>query len=211
MRLPPITPHVQATLEDFERLAQEVNRRHNLYSEVSTREFWQRHILHSFALASRSFPAGSRVIDWGTGGGIPGIPLAILFPDVHFVLVDAVGKKIRAVEMMTRRMHLANVEAWYGRAETWPGETDYSVSRATAPLHTLWAWHRRTASTSTAKSSEEVWGTGLLCLKGGDLRGEVAALQSAYPEVIVNMQPLGPLLKEPYFEQKSLVHVSTSL
>ena len=143
---PPLSTDQEQKLRMLASLAQAFNTKINLYSEASTHEFWRRHILHSLTLACKSFPTGSRVADWGTGGGMPGLPLAILFPDVEFILIDAVQKKVRAVQTMARRLELGNVTAWHGRAEAFEGEVTHSVSRATAPLSTLWEWHQRAAT-----------------------------------------------------------------
>ena len=195
-------------LRHFRELAQHFNARLNLYSPASAEAFWQRHIVHSLALAERAFPAGSAVVDWGTGGGLPGIPLAILFPEVHFTLVDSVGKKVRAVQTMARRLGLGNVTAWNGRAEAWEGRAHYSVSRATSPLVVLWAWHERVAVPLDVASDERFWTPGLLCLKGGDIEPEIADLLERYPDLHVERTALEPLLHDAYFRAKELISVS---
>lgn len=193
-------------LSQFQELAQHFNRRLNLYSPTSAEDFWQRHIVHSLALTPRSFPAGSRVVDWGTGGGLPGIPLAVAFPGVHFTLVDSVGKKVRAVQTMARRLELDNVETWIGRAEEWPGRASHSVSRATSPLDTLWEWHARVAARPELPESDEpAWPPGLICLKGGKLEPEIADLQARWPALHVERIPLKTLLLDPYFREKEIV------
>jgi 16S rRNA (guanine(527)-N(7))-methyltransferase RsmG len=118
-----------------------MNQRINLVSREDAGAIASRHIPHCLTLAIRVFPDGATVVDWGTGGGLPLIPLAIAFPRVRFIGVDAVGKKIQAVRTFARRLGLANVEAWHGRAEEFDEEIDFSVSRATAPLAVLWSWH----------------------------------------------------------------------
>ena len=182
------------------------NRRLNLISrETEQADAFERHILHSLALTQRRFPAGSAVVDWGTGGGLPAIPLAIAFPDVTFHAVDAVGKKIQAVRAMARRLGLANLHPWHGRAEAWPGATHFSVSRATAPLCDLWRWHTRAATPLDV--DVQSWSPGLICLKGGDLSEEIAALRAEFPAVRVEKTPLEPLLESPYFAEKFIVAV----
>lgn len=193
-------------LEHLQELALAFNTKLNLYSDASAEHFWRRHVLHSLTLAVRPFPAGARVVDWGTGGGLPGIPLAVLFPQTEFVLVDSVQKKILAVQAMARRLGLDNVTAWHGRAETWVGEATHSVSRATAPLSTLWQWHGRVARKDVSFASNE-WPPGLYCLKGGNLSEEIAALSAFANEPRVYRAPLGPILDDPFFKEKTLVVV----
>lgn len=202
-----LTEAQRERLQRFQELALGFNAKLNLYSDASAEHFWQRHVLHSLALAVRPFPSGSRVVDWGTGGGLPGLPLAVLFPDVEFVLVDSVGKKIRAVQTMARRLGLGNVMAWHGRAEEWEGNATHSVSRATAPLATLWSWHERIAR-PTAASEAEAWPPGLFCLKGGDLEDEIAALTTIAPKLEVLRLPLPEVLPDPYFRTKVLLAVT---
>ena len=184
------------------------NRGLNLISRDSARDVDVRHLRHSLTLARRSFPAGSTIVDWGTGGGLPGIPLAICFPDVTVHLVDAVGKKIRAVRAMARRLGLENVRPWHGRAEAWPGETTYSVSRATAPLVDLWTWHRRAARPWTGDLPTDAWAPGLLALKGGDLTEERDALDARYPGLRVEIIPLDDGAADDGFADKKIVEVT---
>lgn len=192
--------------EAFETLLLRFNRKINLISRASEGRVWQEHIQHALALSWKSFPAGSAVVDWGTGGGLPAIPLAISFPEVRFFAVDASGKKVQAVRAMARRLGLENLFVWKGQAEAWPGEAQYSVSRATAPLAELWGWHMRIFASSKTVP-EESWPPGLLALKGGDLRGEIAGLKEAYPAVQVERHALEPILGEPFFTEKYIVAV----
>ncbi len=194
-------------LRAFERMLLAFNRKLNLVSRETSAFFEERHVLHALALSVRPFPTGAVVVDWGTGGGLPAIPLAIRFPDVTFHAVDAVGKKIRAVAVMARRLGLDNLHVWHGRAEDWPGHAHYSVSRATAPLVDLWRWHVAVREELALPRPEEAWPPGLICLKGGDLTREIETLRSAFPSVEVETQPLEPLLGRAYFAEKHLVSV----
>ena len=138
---------------------------------MASGEFYVRHVLHSLAIAKvYPFPAGARVLDIGTGGGFPAVPLAIMFPEAHFTAVDSIGKKIRVVEEIVRGAGLANVTPVCGRVESVPGRYDYAVSRAVAPAATLldWVWPKITK--------------GMLLLKGGDLGEELAATGRKYRE-----------------------------
>ncbi|NBB72683.1 MAG: 16S rRNA (guanine(527)-N(7))-methyltransferase RsmG [Bacteroidetes bacterium] len=182
----------------------------NLISPDTEPHIRERHLLHSLALTWRGFPAGSRIVDWGTGGGLPAIPLAIAFPEIEVFAVDSVGKKVRAVRAMARRLGLDNLFAWNGRAENWTGSAHYSVSRATAPLAALWRWHCRIVAPNVPPSDEDVWPPGLICLKGGDLSDEIDDLRVQDPDVIIEQDPLKPLLRRDYFAAKCIVTVRRS-
>lgn len=197
----------RAQLHDLERLFLEANQGVNLVSRRTVSEFERRHVLHSLALAERAFPAGATVVDWGTGGGLPGLPLAVAFPGVHFVLVDATRKKTEAAAAMARRLGLDNVEVWWGRAESWGGTAHFAVSRATAPLGDLWAWTSRVLIAQTATSKHE-WRPGLLALKGGDLNDEIAQQRRRFPATEVKVEPLSVLAADAYFDAKVRVHVA---
>ena len=171
-------------LHHYAELLVHFNQRINLISKNTTREVWKRHIEHCLNLTYKSFPNGVRVVDWGTGGGLPAIPLALCFPQVEFVAIDAVGKKIQAVRAIARKLALDNLAAWHGRAESWTGELDYSVSRATAPLSTLWTWHERVARPAKVVEAQ-CWLPGLICLKGGDLSQEVDEMKTQFPGLTV--------------------------
>lgn len=201
-------PQVEALHAYVDALAR-LNRRVNLVSRESVDELWTRHVVHSLFLASRRFVEGSVVVDWGTGGGLPLIPLAIAFPDVHFVGVDSVLKKVFAVRSMVRQLGLPNVEVWSGRAEEWAGKADYSVSRATAPLTELWRWHGRVASErADARRPEKAWEHGVVCLKGGDLSEEVDAIKTVFPRVRVDEYPLDSSVYGGQFADKVIVTVT---
>lgn len=198
----------QDQLATYQEQLLHLNQRINLISSDTEPFFAERHLLHSLALAHRGFPDGCTVVDWGTGGGLPAIPLAIVFPEVEVHAVDAVGKKIQAVQMMARRLGLDNVHPWHGRAEDWPGTLDYSVSRATAPLFDLWQWHvQGRASQPLPTPGENHWQPGLICLKGGDLSAEIGTLTQVFPKVNVKKTDLESLLARSYFEDKYIVEI----
>ncbi len=178
------------------------NRKVNLVSRETIGGLWEQHIRHTLALHARRFAPGSTVVDWGAGGGLPSIPLAIVQPDVQVVAVDAVEKKVQAIRAMARTLGLGNLEAWAGRAEQWPGKADYSVSRATAPLAALWAWHARAARPAEA-TDPDAWRPGLIALKGGNLVAEIAALRAA-ANVTVHRHPIAPT---PLLQQKYALEV----
>lgn len=196
-------------LIELEQHALAFNSKINLYSQASTERFRVLHIAHSLTLATRPFAPGSVVADWGTGGGMPGLVLAVVFPEATFHLVDSVGKKIRAVQTIARRLGLANVEAHHTRAEAWDGRVTHSVSRATAPLSTLWAWHQRVAAPADAseKDEDDAWEPGLICLKGGDLAAEIAAVERHNEGLSVTQVPVKQWLDDPHFDTKVLMQV----
>ena len=198
---------VSQKLDLFKEQLIALNKRINLISPETEPHVQERHLLHCLAFTARPFPAGSMVVDWGTGGGLPAIPVAICFPEVSVYAVDAVGKKIQAVRTMGRRLGLTNLHPWHGRAEDWPGKAQYSISRATAPLRDLWRWHCAARTLPNAPVPADAWQPGLLCLKGGVLEAETAALKTAFPDVEVVLHPLHALLGPAFFADKYLVEV----
>ncbi|MEM1116038.1 MAG: RsmG family class I SAM-dependent methyltransferase [Bacteroidota bacterium] len=198
----------RARLDAYTAEMERVNRRVNLVARAATRDDLRRHVRHCLALATRPFPSGSVVVDWGSGGGLPAVPLAVAFPEARVVAVDAVGKKTEAVKLFGRRLELDNLTAWNGRAEAYDGPAPhYSVSRATAPLATLWAWHM--AVRTPLNAPRDAWAPGLLALKGGDLAAEIEALRAS-ASVKVAVTPLLDVLGADWAD-KSLVHVTEAV
>jgi len=197
-----------ARLERYAAEVARLNERVNLVARTDVDHVVERHVLHSSVLARRPFPAGAHVVDWGTGGGFPLVPLAILRPEASYVGVDAVEKKVLAVRSMMRSLGLVNAITWHGRAEAFTQPHTHSVSRATAPLETLWRWHARTAvpmPSGPAMAGPDEWPAGLVCLKGGDLSEEIAALHAAFDGLNVETIPVG--LPGDYFAEKVVVMV----
>ena len=162
-----------------------------------------RHILHSLAIAKvASFQPGARILDVGTGGGFPGIPLAILFPEAHFTLIDSIGKKIRVVEDVARQLGLQNITAIHGRAEALKEKYDFVVTRAVAELSTLlaWTWNK------IVPGGANIPANGLFCLKGGDPEGalgtELTAAHKPYA-----LYPIADFFDDAFFETKFVVYV----
>ncbi len=191
-------------LDDYAARLADANARVNLVARTDVRHIAEHHVLHSLVLTRRSFPDGATVVDWGTGGGLPLIPLAICFPEVAFVGVDSVEKKTLTVRAIARAMGLTNVETWHGRAEDYHEPHTHSVSRATAPLATLWSWHAPGAA--EADAVEGAWPPGLVALKGGDLTAEIDDLHTNAPGFVADVEPVG--LPGAYFADKHIVTVT---
>ncbi len=184
--------------QNLQELYQDWNLKINLVSRKDIDELYLRHVLHSLAIAkAQPFLSGARILDVGTGGGFPGIPLAIMFPETHFHLVDSIGKKIKVVEDVVKGLNLKNVKTTNARIETVKGQYDFIVSRAVAPMETFVQWVKG----RVAKKSNHQLQNGILYLKGGDLTEELALYKKA------TVYPLTDYFEEPFFETKSLVHL----
>lgn len=146
------------------------NSKINLVSRKDIENLYEKHILHSLGIAKIiSFKSGTSILDVGTGGGFPGIPLAILFPEVQFVLLDSIGKKIKVAQDIASQIGLANVECIHDRAENEKRKFDFVVSRAVMPLPDL----VKISKKNIAKEQKNAIPNGFLCLKGGDLQAEI--------------------------------------
>ncbi len=188
--------------EQFERLGhlyREWNDKINVISRKDIDNLYINHVLHSLGIAKVvTFLPGSRVLDVGTGGGFPGIPLAILFPETRFHLVDSIGKKITVVNAVAGGLHLKNVKGEQIRAEQVKGEYDFVVSRAVTRLKEFYGWiHGRVSSRSTHPLKN-----GILYLKGGDLTDELA--EAGKPHRLFDLHQF---FTEPFFETKKVVYV----
>ena len=184
--------------EQLKTLYQDWNLKINVVSRKDIDELYLRHVLHSLGIAKvQTFLPGSKILDVGTGGGFPGIPLAILFPEVNFHLVDSIGKKIKVVEEVTQGLQLTNVKITNARAETITEQYDFIVSRAVAQMETFVRWVRH----SVCKKSRHELKNGILYLKGGDLIEEL----SPFPKATI--YPLEDYFQDPFFKTKSVVHL----
>lgn len=171
----------------------------NVISRKDMDSFYERHVLHSLGIATvMKFQPGSDVLDIGTGGGFPGIPLAILFPDTQFHLVDSIGKKIKVVAEVAQALGLKNVKATHGRAEDIKGQYDFIVSRAVTAMPTFLKWCKG----KIKKENNHPLRNGILYLKGGDLSEELAPV--AHP---IQMYPLAEKFEGEFFETKKVVYV----
>ncbi|MBX2906105.1 MAG: 16S rRNA (guanine(527)-N(7))-methyltransferase RsmG [Taibaiella sp.] len=190
-------------LQALEGVYKEWNEKINVISRKDIDSLYEKHVLHSLALAAICpFDNGARIIDIGTGGGFPGIPLAIFYPEVEFLLADSIGKKIKVVQEVASAIGLKNVTAVHTRVEEIKGQTfDYAVSRAVAPLNDLWRWVN--AKLVRGQKGEEL-PNGLICLKGGDLRNEIAETGL---KRIVQAWSVHDIFPEPSFEEKYVVYI----
>lgn len=184
--------------ENLEGLYKEWNAQINVISRKDIDELYVRHVLHSLAIAKvQAFKPRSKVLDVGTGGGFPGIPLAILFPETKFYLVDSIGKKIKVVKEVANALGLKNVRAEHGRAEKVKGEFDFIVSRAVTNMDDFVKWVRK----KVAKKHNHELPNGILYLKGGDLTDELANFPKA------TLYELPDFFTEDFFETKKVVHI----
>ncbi len=184
--------------EQLEALYKDWNALINVISRKDIDELYLRHVLHSLAIAKvQPFQPNSKVLDVGTGGGFPGIPLAILFPETQFYLVDSIGKKIKVVEEVANALGLKNVKATHGRAEEVKGEFDFIISRAVTNMDDFVKWVRK----KVVKKQHHELKNGILYLKGGDLAQELANFPKA---TIYN---LSDYFTEDFFETKKVVYL----
>lgn len=177
----------------------EWNSRINVISRKDMDHFYEHHVLHSLGIAKvMPFLAGTEVIDVGTGGGFPGIPLAILFPETHFLLVDSIGKKIKVVKEVAEAAGIMNVEATQARAEDVKRKFDFVVSRAVTTLPDFIKW----VENKIKRENRGQLQNGILYLKGGNLEAELVQLR--YKHHVYN---LADYFEESFFETKKVVHI----
>jgi len=176
----------------------EWNEKINLISRKDMEHFYERHVLHSLAIAKFiQFKDQTHMLDIGTGGGFPGIPLAILFPNVKFHLVDSIGKKIMVVKDVIDRLALTNVTAEQIRAEEHKLNYHFVVCRAVADMKEIYAWVKKNISESQFNDSPN----GLICLKGGDVTNEIKMFRDS-----IKVEDIHTYFDEEFFETKKIIY-----
>ena len=195
---PEITDEQKQQFEKLEKLYTEWNEKINVISRKDMDGLYEKHILHSLGIAKvMPFADGTKVLDIGTGGGFPGIPLAILFPEVSFTLIDSIGKKIKVVEAVSEGLGLKNVTAVHGRVEKLKEKFHFVVSRAVTQMPEFLRWLK-------GKFEKEQFNekhNGVLYLKGGDLAEELAGLRC-------EIFQLKNYFEEEFFDTKKVVYLS---
>ena len=181
-------------------LYEDWNAKINVISRKDMCNFYEHHVLHSLAIAKvMQFKTMAEVLDVGTGGGFPGIPLAIMFPDANFYLIDSVGKKIKVVQDVVQQLGLKNVRAEQIRAEQVDGDFDFIVSRAVTTLSEFTGWVKGKVSDSHYHKLRN----GILYLKGGDLTDELAPFRKK-----VRTWDISDFFEEEFFETKKVIYLS---
>lgn len=198
-QFPNITEDQKAQFGRLQELYDDWNSQINVISRKDTENFYERHVMHSLAIAKvTSFVDGTKIMDIGTGGGFPGIPLAILFPNCKFLLVDSIGKKIKVVKEVAAKLNLTNVRATHERAENINEQFDFIVSRAVTAMPVFLTWTKG----KFLKENKNDFKNGILYLKGGDLKAEMAPVKKAIQYFDINT-----FYPEEFFETKKVVYI----
>lgn len=194
-----LTDHQTQQFEQLGQLYKEWNDKINVVSRKDIDELYIRHVLHSLGIITAlEFQDGADILDIGTGGGFPGIPLAIFYPNCNFVLVDSIGKKIKVVNGVSESLGLTNVTGIHGRAESVQGEFDFIVSRAVTRMKPFYQWTKG----KFKKESVHELKNGILYLKGGDLTEEMKESKLRY-----KTHELSDAFEEDFFETKKVIYV----
>lgn len=175
------------------------NAKINVISRKDIENLYEHHVLHSLAIAKAiHFRSGTKILDFGTGGGFPGIPLAIMFPDSQFKLIDGTGKKILVANEVAASIGLKNVVAEHLRGENETGKYDFVVSRAVMPLPDL----MKIVKKNISKKSQNAMGNGIICLKGGNVEGEIYQFRR-----IAEVMKISNWFQEEWFKEKNVIYV----
>ena len=196
---PQVSDEQRRQVAMLDELYRDWNAKINVISRKDIDNLYEHHVLHSMAIAKMvNFRPGTRILDFGTGGGFPGIPLAILFPECHFRLIDGTGKKIRVAQEVSDAIGLKNCEPCHLRGEEEKGRYDFVVSRAVMPLPDLVKIVRK----NIAKEQRNALPNGIICLKGGDLQAETQPFRH-----IVEQAPLNQWFSEEWFKEKNIIYL----
>lgn len=198
------TPKQLAQFAKLQELYSYWNAQINVISRKDINELYQNHVLHSLAIATQfQFVPRQQIMDLGCGGGFPGIPLAIMYPETEFLMVDSINKKLKVVQEIAEALALTNITVRHTRAEDIKDKTfDYVISRAVAPLVKLWQWSNLLINKKSSYQAKSDVYNGLICLKGGDLTVEIA--ESGLRPLVWNIEGI---YKEPYFKEKYILFV----
>lgn len=183
-------------------LYEEWNQKINVISRKDMDHFYEHHVLHSLAIATQfDFSSGYEIMDLGAGGGFPGLPLAIFFPDVHFTLVDSINKKLKVASSIAEEIGLTNLSVSHTRAEDIKNKSfDIVVSRAVAPLKDLWHWSKPLLKKRPIDQPKKL--SGLICLKGGNLANEISE-SMCKPRI----WEIEKIFEEPFFKEKYILQI----
>lgn len=197
---PALTQEQKKQFEQLYAVYKEWNEQINVVSRKDFDSFYERHVLHSLGIAKMvSFKPGTSILDVGTGGGFPGIPLAILFPKVKFHLVDSIGKKIKVVRGAAEALGLQNVRASHSRAEQIKEKYDFVVSRAVTQIDRFLPW----VQNKFYPKQKNAYPNGIFYLKGGDLSEEFKYVRRFWEEM-----ELSKVFDEPFFETKKVIYIN---
>jgi len=189
----------QRQFDALDALYRDWNAKINVISRKDIDNLYEHHVLHSLAIAKIvNFRPGTEILDFGTGGGFPGVPLAILFPECRFKLIDGTGKKIRVAQEVSQAIGLKNCEPTHLRGEEEKGKYDFIVSRAVMPLPDLVKIVRKNVS----KTQRNALPNGVICLKGGDLQAELRPYAK-----IVEATDISTFFKEEWFKEKHVIYL----
>lgn len=201
---PDLTPKQIGQFEQLGPLYDEWNEMINVISRKDMDGLYLKHVLHSLSIAKLfDFPAGYKILDIGTGGGFPGIPLAIIFPEVEFTLSDSIAKKIKVVNAVTDSLELTNVKAVAQRGEQINDYFDLVIARAVTRLTPLHQWIAGRLNVNEGNEHP----VGLLALKGGDLEEEINEFLAENSDYIVDQYDLAELFEDSFFETKKILHI----
>ena len=196
---PQLSEEQQRQFDALDALYRDWNAKINVISRKDIDNLYEHHVLHSLAIAKVvNFRPGTEILDFGTGGGFPGIPLAIMFPECHFKLIDGTGKKIRVAQEVCQAIGLKNCHPEHLRGEDEKGRYDFVVSRAVMPLPDLVKIVRKNIS----KTQRNALPNGIICLKGGDLQAETRPFHK-----IVELTDISQFFHEEWFKEKHVIYL----